>query len=968
MTALDDVLAQARVSDETSQPRRAFTAAAERGVLATRRASAPWAFATMMLRAGLSMSESIVARVRTDRADDQRRVEVDVRAASEVWASLDVGNVLEASLRLSERETGVERWRSRIGAAVNQALSTGPSVLELHTPNEARRWVLHEPTRASADPYRVQRIASEVPEAGFSLRLVHAEDAFAATWKRWLGRDDPGTSVAAAWAMALGRPVELDEAADGVHATLRPQAEATALGPVGHWWRSSRGGLHLVRDGIRVADLGESIAAYSALPLAGEVACPGLRLDADGRRPVQNEALHTLVAWLEALHPAQSVPPPETLVDLQGQAHPVNQLRPVDEIAYAWPHQTALLQAAGLPIVPLTPLQLQWLRERTPASYVPASLFSTALAQRVDLTPLRTGAVGPVEVPFDGATVEAYVHRHAVARSGAVELHAFGRRVHRAEAASLPGITVVSSLPEGAAPEKTEHEARVDAVVEAVHVHADALTRAALAAVPDVTTRARMPWVAHRLAHLDAAGLELQYVPGAPGLRLAWRDDPLLDLVVAHERDGEPQTLREALFRMRDAGGIVVGEASRRWETLESDVPVWTTWLLTETGRALLDRIVHGDALWTMPTVPEAQLRPASLATQPQLALTRERVAELLAATGRSRVQQARARDALLGHLAHARATGSDEFGLASVRLFRAYDPGALRPRRMIALDALESEEVVGVVPPRTGHRDLPGVVVEASPGVAWALAELGMSAPPASRPATKAPRARARAKGARGGRVWLRVPVAHALCYGALVLGEGTPGVQVWWNGLRVRRLTLPPPWQDVSGRVWLRDGVSDDERALVNALHQAARALEPAASKAALLAVPNSAREIALRRFLDGLPHDTVPPPGRRRSRVAPTLGSDRLGATLRFAIGRAVVVDVSRLSWTLARAENDGRRLKLGALHPLMRAARDDDATGSDIAAAALGILYELRRKETLDAGEFDEAAARVLAVLE
>ncbi|MEM6296656.1 MAG: hypothetical protein AAGA54_35645 [Myxococcota bacterium] len=967
MTALDDVLAQARVSDEASRPRRSFTAAADRGVLATRRASAPWSFATMMLRAGLCVADRVVARVHTEHADARRRVQVDVRAQSDRWDALELGSVLEASLGLSEQEQGVARWRSRIGAAVNQALATGPSALELHTPAEARRWTLHEGARAGTDPYRVQRIATDVSEGGFSLRLVHAEDAFSATWKRWLGRDDAGSAIARAWSWALGRSVAPKEAADGVLAQRRALEDATPLGPVGHWWRAEDGGLHLIRDGVRVAELGESVAAHSSLPLAGEVACAGLRLDVDGRRPVQNDALHVLIAWLEALYPEQSTPPPDTLIDLQGRAHPVQGLRAVDEIAYAWPHQTALLQAAGLPIVPLTPLQLQWLRERTPASYVPASLFSTALAQRVDLTPLRSGAVGPIRVAFEQAEVDAYVHRHAVAQAGAIELHAFGRRVHRAEAPSLPGVTVVVTIQDQAVSEEAEHDTLVVAVREAVLAEADALTRMALKAVPDVTTRARMPWVAHRLAQLDAHGLELEYIPDAPGLRLRWRDDPLLDLVVAHERDGAPRTLREALARLRDAGGVVVGEASRRWETLESEVPVWTTWVLTERGRTLLDRIVHHDALWTMPTVPEAQLRPASLAGQPQLALTKARVAELLAATDRSSAQQARARDALLGHLAYARATGADEFGLGSVRLLRVYDPGALRPRRSIAVDALEEAGVVGVVPPRTGHRDAPGVVIEASPGVAWALAELGLSSPPAARPRSARP-ARVPAKAARGGRVWLRIPVAHARCYGALVVGEGPPGVQVWWNGLRVRLLQLPSPWQDVSGRVWLREGVEDDERALVHALHKAARGLEPAAAKAALLAVPNSAREIALRRFIESLPADTAPPPGRRRARVAPALGSDRLGATLRFALGRAVTVDVSRLSWTLVRVDEDDDRLKLGALHPLMRAARDDDATGSDIAAAALGILYALRRQDALDPEAFDEAAARVLAVLE
>ena len=76
----------------------------------------------------------------------------------------------------------------------------------------------------------------------------------------------------------------------------------------------------------------------------------------------------------------------------------------------------------------------------------------------------------------------------------------------------------------------------------------------------------------------------------------------------------------------------------------------------------------------------------------------------------------------------------------------------------------------------------------------------------------------------------------------------------------------------------------------------------------------------------------------------------------------------MEVSRVTWSLVRDDEGLARIRLGGMHPLVRAARESGATISTIGAAALAILLALHRERRLARVEFDEGVARVLAALE
>ncbi|MBV1857739.1 MAG: hypothetical protein KUG77_04945, partial [Nannocystaceae bacterium] len=583
----------------------------------------------------------------------------------------------------------------------------------------------------------------------------------------------------------------------------------------------------------------------------------------------------------------------------------------------------------------------------------------------VDVVSLEAGSVGPVPLgDVASAAVRGYIHRHPIATRGVVQVHGFGRVVHTAEAFELPGITVVAELLDGLV--SVERAGQVAAAAsELARSSAGRLTEAALQALPDADSRARAPWLEHRGDQLGPLDIALGYVSHGAGVMLTWREEPLLCVTVAHGRDGTPYSGVDALKRLRDVGGIVVAHGSERWHTLESSETSWEPWTLTGSGAVLLEKLVGEWGLWRMPMVAEAQLRPGPLADQSHVRLTASRVAELsvdLRVHGRARQ---RARLALLAHLLWSRIRGEPTWDLESVPLLLGYDPQAAMPRSPVALQQLiTTGAYASVVPGGAGHRDLLHPVIEAEPAVADALAELGVLSPSPARVVvgTRTRRVLARPKAPR--RIWLREPVADAIAVGALTVAEGRPGVELWAQGLRNRTLVLPPPYGAVSGRVWLQGQVS--ERALERLLCRTADALVETTRRVMLLSVPGSERARALQKFVASMPSAPDAPAVMRR--VAPVLGSDRLAATLRFALGRAPVVEVSRVSWSLLRDDEGLELVRLGGLHPLVRAAREEGAGATAVGAAALLALFELHRAGRLDQAGFDEGLARVLAALE
>ena len=954
MSALDEAVQAVSLASADAAPLRSFTASSLGAVLTTRRASVPWAFSVLLLRAGWVLAAEVSATVRVATPDRLRTLTLDIEGEVDDWP--DLSNLLEASLRDSTGDPAFDRWRSLMGQAVNGALATEPRWVEVHTPAGARRWSLDRGAGRAEDPYRVQRIPTE---GSFRLRLAHEAEGVAAAWARWTGRHAPEAAIAAQWTEALGRPIDADALHAGVEVEHLADDTARDLPGCGRWWPAQGGGLYLRREGVRIATLGDIVQQHGGVALHGEVEAPDVGLDADGRKPRVDAGLHALIAGLHEAHSAASFSPPTSVLDGTGQPRTPAALRASDEVVYAWPHQAAAAQAQLGAVASLTPTALAWLREHTPASFVPARvLLETANVARVDLTSLQQGSVGPVSL---GDGIEAYVHRHPVAAQGSIRVHAFGREVAREPEDALPGVTVVITSADDAPLDRT---AQVERARARALECADLLTQAAMAFVPEDEARLRLPWMKHRWQQLGPADLGLRYEPHGVGVRLTWRDEPLLGLTVAHDRRGTPYSAADALARLRDVGGIVVGESTGRWTTLESDVPAWVPWILTARGEALLQRLVGETGVWRMPMVPEAQLRPGTLHEQSHVALSADRAETLagqLAGHGRAADW---ARLALLGHGLWSLATDRDPLGVDRLPLLVAYDPSAAHPRRYVSL-AAASQGHGGVVPLGAGHRDLAHPVIEACPGVAHALVEAGVVPVSAASVHRRVTRTKARAARPRARRTWLRQRVMHGLCVGALTLAEGPPGVELWSQGLRLRTVRLPAPHSAVSGRVWLQ-GPAVADPALRAAWAEPLVELEDAARRAVLLAAPGSERARALRAFVTAIerPASTEPLPVER----APVLGSDRLAATLRFSLGRPVTVEVSRVSWSLLREDPGLQRLRVGGLHPWVRAARAEDASAGDIGAAALGVLYALLREQRLDPGAFDRAVTRVLAALE
>lgn len=960
MSALDDAVRAASLADANASPRRSFTASARAGVLAMRRASAPWRFSVGLIRAGLCVAPRIVARARATTLDGQRVLGFDVRLEMDDWSWVELAGLLEASLHDVPADPPPLRWRSLIGGVVNGALATQPRWVELHTPVGARRWALDAGAAKGEDPYAVQRISTQVERGGFRLRIAHPAEGAAAIWARWTGRSGPPNEVARLWSWALGQAVDPESLAEGVAAARLDAEASTELSSFGRWWPAEHGGLFLRRDGVRIAELTEPVLRIGGVPLHGEVEAAAVALDADEQQVRIDAGLHALVAWLQC--PTLEVP--RTLLDVSGRAMRVDELRESDEVVFAWPHQHRTAEGTSVGTVnALTPPQLDWLQGHTDATLMPAKLaLESRSLPRVDLTALHEGSIGPVGLgDVAGGRVEAYVHRYPVAQDGRIRVHGFGRVMFETLLPALPGVTVVGLLPPGLG-ELEDARVHAESVRERAMACSDLLTQAVLDAVDDAATRARVPWFAHRWSSLSPVDLELRFVAHGSGVRLAWRDDPLLVTNVATERDGSTRTARQALERLRDVGGIVIAEAGGRWHTLESSSPAWTPWTLSTLGAELLQRLVTEAALWRMPMVPEAQLRPQSLRGQAHVRLTGARVAELqdtLHAVGRAAEW---ARRALLAHLLWARANDEDELGLEGVPLLRAYDPRGANPWRRLSLEEAERERFEGLVPPGAEHRALAGPVLQASPAFAHGLVELGVVAVGVSPVRSRVDRPRPAPT--TGRRIWLRQRVVSPVAVGALTVADEARGVEVWEEGLRTHTVALPHPFEGVSGRVWVHGKPSD--AALVRVLGEAATQLVASARRALLLCAPGSARARALEDFVRALPTPSEPSPPP--TPVSPVLGSDRLAATLRFALGRPVAVEASRVSWSLVRDDEGLERLRLGGLHPLVRAARDEGAGASAIGAAALTILFALHRDGRLARAGFDEGVARVLAALE
>ncbi|MFO0637134.1 MAG: hypothetical protein U0168_30275 [Nannocystaceae bacterium] len=575
-----------------------------------------------------------------------------------------------------------------------------------------------------------------------------------------------------------------------------------------------------------------------------------------------------------------------------------------------------------------------------------------------------------------------------------------------ADDAGLPGVTLVLRLAlsstsqslarasmRGETGDRAEAAAQLRELVAwgwaQLATQRDALVQHALAVPLDDALRERVPLLAAAIAGVDARVVALSYRDRDGVVALAWREQPLLALRVANARDGSPRSLGDALVRAREVGGLVLGEAARRWFSLELDDGRHDTWIATPSGAELLLRVLGRATLWIMPTVPQGHAHVAPAAAQRQLLLPRDEVARLL---GRGGADVA-ARTALLAHALVAIALGEDTMGLREVPLLPVYDPRAVTPSRLLSIAAMQADgRSFAVVPCGAVDRDLLGPVVEASPGIATLLHEaLALPlepVPDGGRAGGTPPRGGAVADAVRAEPL-LRHPIADALAVGALQLGGGAPpGVALWARGLHVGALPLPPPLSDLGGRLWLADaGVRAGRPAIETMLLGHARALVEAARRQAVLAPPGGARRRAIERFVEHCDATAAAgddrlglraPPPRSQPRVLspqaasagrlPPLRRTWLPALVRHGLGRPGGFERAWLSWRLVRVskpEGVVWDLEVGGRHAWIRRALDDESTPTDVELAALAIVAEVLATAAVGETAIAAALLRVLA---
>ncbi|MFV8751240.1 hypothetical protein ACNOYE_11915 [Nannocystaceae bacterium ST9] len=715
---------------------------------------------------------------------------------------------------------------------------------------------------------------------------------------------------------ALARP----PIALGRHALFGPSLGLTSKSAI-------RGSLWLIRDGFGLVQLDAALLEHK-LPLdtlAGWVDCPTLRLTADEQSVVRDAAFELLVAWLYDVlaHRQDSserfeVHWPEGLDEVIAASG--RSVRPAElaadarhdrEQLYVWRHRIADVPAfARDKPLALWPSELDRLRARFPeARLVPLRALGNQMDfEPVDLTSLRAGSHeplvlardAPVELPVDPTregnpelhmAIEAYVHRSPTATMGFIELLAYERRIanERAPGKVIPGVTLIVRIsPAGRGPDASSNVeldvpglrrayATTAAILEQARrralEHREALLAHVLGRMATQGGAWENPLVRGALDELGGPALELGYKRTDAGLRLAWKDSVLLDVVVARDAKGADKTLRDALRQLREPGMIVFGKPDRSWPTLRSSDPRLEPWLAIDWARPLLERVVGAMSIVDMPAVPEAHplVGKAIVDDQRHLLRTRETIAAELGkraqAQGRPESRDDRlARLRLLGHLLVARGLEHESFGLEGVPLLDRYDPRALSPSRMVSLQAVLTERPrPGLVPLGMVHRGLSAPVLEVGPGVAALLHEVAGLEPHVAgsvAPAivgTHAAESRGHAPVRRRARELpplLARSIVHSLFVGRLqVAGDGgSEGIALWSKGLRIGEIELEEPLGRVSGRLWLTlDGSRSGPMLMRKEITELARSLVADALQQRALLAPEGAQRRRLDHFVE-------------------------------------------------------------------------------------------------------------------
>jgi hypothetical protein len=1010
-------------------PRHSFTVERTEARLRLRErpGEGPWHFSLVLVRAVLSLVEFAEVDATTTSSAEAHTLELRVAIDPEALAGFEIGTVFDEALQpdpgvgdgsLAARQTRARRLLAR---AVNEALAAGPRQVDLETPGASRSFVRR--AASTGDPF-VERTGTATRSPGVIVFRI-ALDRTVGRWFEALrfGGDGLFAPVLELW---RERVPGLEPRSRGAGISARADPRVVELGDFARLWGGTAArNRRMLRDGVLMGPLDAALreAGVEVDRVDAIVECPALQLTVDEGNIVRDGALATLVAWLHdaSAHASGSLLQatwPKTLESVAtaaGQPVTVAQLAALgaaeQPLPFVWRHEaTALPLAARGRVMALWPSELAQLGVLLPSvRWVSAQIFGDpASVAKADLTALAQGSFPPRSfavppwshggAPALAVDAVAYVHRHGVATGGAVWLLALDRTLARSTDADtvMAGVTLVArvTLPaERAALARDVPALRELAKWVARHAEQrrDELVAHAFASSTDPATCMRAPLVAHAIAELDARALELRYVPGDAGARLTWRDDARLVLPVASTRDGAPRTLRDALERARDTGGVVVGEATRRWYVLEVSDAAHDTWIPTSQGLEVLERVLGRQGLWVLPTVPQAHPHAAPAASQPGLLLDRDEVARLLLRSG----ADVHARAALLAHLLVARATDRDALGLADVGLLHVYDPRAVTPDRIVSVTALRGDpRTFAIVPPGTATRDLPGPVVVAGCGEAALLHEVLalplVPVPDGSRRHAVVESSRAAAATVPDEPV-LRWPVADALAVGALSLGTGgaRASVELWARGLHVGALELPAPFTELGGRLWLSDaGVRAARPAIEALVVNHARAIVAAARTQAELAPSGSARRRTLERFVAhalatasagddrfGL-RALLPTPTRPRVLSAEAASAARLpslrrlwlGALVRHALGRSSKVDRAWLSWRVAKLADAAAvtwEIEIGGRHRWIRRAVEDDAGVVDVQLAAIAIVAEVGAQAGLQPVALAAAMLRIVA---
>lgn len=780
----------------------------------------------------------------------------------------------------SEPALRLARFRMLMGRAINAALAHDRLSVELLTPAGGRRFERREQSLEGRDPYIERKLPGCEGKSRFVVRLVEPRAGLGSRLGRWLrSKSDVSESIASRWRswrltdhlhqagnvddqgnVALGPALEAKPVELGAHALLGP-CRARPDAPA-----NLRSSLWLVRDGVVLLDLGPALREQllDHASLVGWLDCPSLRLTADERSVTRDVNFELLIAWLNDFiarsDASGAVRWPDSIDALPGGGPQTASGRTVSseqiaeearrgrEIIYVWRHQAAAIPAyAKAKIVTLWPSELRLLAERFPdLRLVPLRAFGGhSDFDPADLTALRAGSYEPLSLvkhspiggePGTGAlesvlrlSIEAYVHRAPTATMGFIELLAYERRVAQIRERSkvFAGVTLICRL-DTEGPELDVAALRRDPlalgrITELVRQRTLAHWEALLAHVMRWADPWETPLLRAALDELGPSSIELRYQTTEQGLRLAWRDSVLLDVIVGKSPDG-PKRLRDALRQVREPGVLVVAHEHKRYEHLRSKDPRLQPWILSEWARPLVERVVGRAVVLEMPVVPEAHPLVLGDPVGDQRHLIHQQATITKTLERSSTDPLARLR--LLGHLLVARKLDTsgeqDTFGLESVPLLDRYDPRALTPTRLVSLASVLSERPrPGLVPAGAVHRNLARPMIEATPGLAALLAEVESLEPGltvASSKPTPEPDAELSSdsrsvapvrRRARALPPLLATSVVHPLAVGRLqVAGDGSSeGIALWARGLRIGELELPEPLGRVSGRLLLTE-----------------------------------------------------------------------------------------------------------------------------------------------------------------